>query len=136
MYSYYTCIISPITFPFHFCNIYECRITKNSLSQANGNQYYATPDQIQSLLTHIQTFQSPYTDIRPQIRRIEQKFLTEYAGLLIGNQCLDFAKQDGVTEIEESIMANSVERKLNDALFQDEVDGKVSVTRKPIFVSW
>jgi len=110
-------------------------ITKNSLSQANGNQYYATPDQIQSLLKHIQTYHSPYIDIRPQVRRIEQKFLNEYAGLLIGNQCLDFAKQDGVTEIEESIMANSVERKLNDALFQDEQDGKVVITRKPVFVS-
>ena len=112
------------------------RITKNSLSQANGNQYYATPDQVQSLLKHIQTYKSPYTDLRPQVRRIEQKFLHEYAGFLIGNQCLDFAKQDGVTEIEESIMANSVERKLNDALFQDEVDGKVVIERKPIFVSW
>ncbi|KAL7536023.1 hypothetical protein ACHAXR_006864 [Thalassiosira sp. AJA248-18] len=110
-------------------------ITKNSLSQANGNQYYATPDQIQSLLQHIQTYQSPYTDLRPQVRRIEQKFLSQYAGQLIGNQCLDFAKQDGVTEIEESIMANSVERKLNDALFQDEQDGKVAIARKPIFVS-
>jgi len=110
-------------------------ITKNSLSQPNGHQYYATPDQIQSLLKHIQTYHSPYTDIRPQVRRIEQKFLKEYAGLLIGNQCLDFAKQDGITEIEESIMANSVERKLNDALFQDEQDGKVVIARKPIFVS-
>ncbi|KAL9182185.1 hypothetical protein ACHAXT_012837 [Thalassiosira profunda] len=110
-------------------------ITKNSLSQANGNQYYATPDQVQSLLKHIQAYKSPYTDLRPQVRRIEQKFLHEYAGFLIGNQCLDFAKQDGVTEIEESIMANSVERKLNDALFQDEVDGKVVIERKPIFVS-
>eukprot|EP00581_Thalassiosira_minuscula_P008497 CAMPEP_0183706686 /NCGR_PEP_ID=MMETSP0737-20130205/3445_1 /TAXON_ID=385413 /ORGANISM="Thalassiosira miniscula, Strain CCMP1093" /LENGTH=808 /DNA_ID=CAMNT_0025934161 /DNA_START=81 /DNA_END=2507 /DNA_ORIENTATION=- len=110
-------------------------ITKNSLSQPNGHQYFATPPQIQSLLTHIQTYQSPYTDLRPQVRRIEQKFLQEHAGLLIGNQCLDFAKQDGITEIEESIMANSVERKLNDALFQDEMNGKVSIARKPIFVS-
>ena len=62
--------------------------------------------------------------------------LTFMSGFLIGNQCLDFAKQDGVTEIEESIMANSVEQKLNDALFRDEVDGKVVITRKPIFVSW
>jgi hypothetical protein len=32
-------------------------------------------------------------------------------------------------------MANSVERKLNDALFNDEMDGKVVISRKPIFVS-
>jgi len=113
-------------------------ITKNSLSQPNGNQYHATPAQISSLLTHIQTYTSSSSDVkdlRPQIRRIEQRFLNEYAGLLIGNQCLDFCKQDGVTEMEESVMANSVERKLNDALLSDEVDGKVDITRKPVFVS-
>lgn len=60
----------------------------------------------------------------------------EYAGLLIGNQCVDFAKQDGVTEIEESIMANSIERRMNDMLFDDERDGKIVVSRRPIFVSW
>lgn len=70
------------------------------------------------------------------MRRIEQRLLTEYAGTLIGNQCLDFGKQDGVTEIEESIMANSVERKLNDRLFEDELSGKIEIIRKPIFVSW
>ncbi len=70
------------------------------------------------------------------MRRIEQRLLTEYAGCLIGNQCLDFGKQDGVTEMEESVMANSVERKLNDLLYQDERDGKICIVRKPIFVSW
>jgi hypothetical protein len=70
------------------------------------------------------------------MRRIEQRLLSDYAGALIGNQCLDFGKQDGVTEMEESIMANSVERKLNDALFMDELDGKIDIVRKPIFVSW
>jgi len=110
-------------------------ITKNSLSQPNGHQYYSTPTQVQSILTHIQTYKSPYKDIRPQIRRIEQKFLHEYDGFLIGNQCLDFGKQDGVTEIEESIMANSVERKLNDLLLDEEIAGKVVVNRQPIFVS-
>ena len=67
-------------------------ITKNSLSQANGHQYFATPVQMQDLLHHVQTYTSPYTDLRPQMRRIEQQLLTKYAGLLIGNQCLDFAK--------------------------------------------
>lgn len=115
---------------------YQKRITKNSFSQPNGHQYYASPTQVQSLLQHIQTYQSPYTDLRPSMRRIEHRLLTEYAGLLIGNQCLDFGKQDGVTEMEESTMANSVERKLNDMLFQDEQDGKIGIIRKPIFVSW
>ena len=76
-------------------------ITKKSLSQANGHQYFATPVQMQDLLHHVQTYTSPYTDLRPQMRRIEQQLLTKYAGLLIGNQCLDFAKQDGVTDEED-----------------------------------
>ncbi|KAL3761781.1 hypothetical protein ACHAWU_001297 [Discostella pseudostelligera] len=110
-------------------------ITKNSFSQPNGHQYYASPTQVASLLHHIQSYTSPYTDLRPSMRRIEQRLLSDYAGALIGNQCLDFGKQDGVTEMEESIMANSVERKLNDALFMDELDGKIDIVRKPIFVS-
>jgi hypothetical protein len=33
-------------------------------------------------------------------------------------------------------MANSVERKLNDALLQSEVEGKVVIERKCIYVSY
>lgn len=110
-------------------------VTTDSLSKPNGHQYYATPSQVKDLLNHIKTYHSPYQDIRPQIRRIESKFLNEYAGMLIGNQCLDFAKQDGITEMEESVMANSVERKLNDELLKAEQDGKVVIERKAIYVS-
>ena len=121
---------------YHTHHHHNIRITKNSFSQPNGHQYYASPSQVQSLLHHIQTYTSPYTDLRMPMRRIEERLLTEYAGCLIGNQCLDFGKQDGVTEMEESVMANSVERKLNDLLYQDERDGKICIVRKPIFVSW
>lgn len=110
-------------------------ITKNSLNEPNGQQHLATPDQVTSLLHHILTYHSPHTDLRPQVRRIEQRFLTEYAGLLVGNQCLDFGKQDGVTEIEESVMANTIERRLNDQLVQKEQAGHVIIARKPIYVS-
>jgi hypothetical protein len=110
-------------------------ITTDALSNPNGHQYYATPAQVSNLLSHIQTYRSPYLDIRPQIRRIESRFLNEYAGSLIGNQCLDFAKQDGITEMEESVMANSVERNLNDELLKGEQEGKVVIERKPIYVS-
>ena len=109
--------------------------TTDSLSNPNGHQYYASPSQVNDLLTHIKSYHSPYQDIRPQIRRIESKFLNEYAGFLIGNQCLDFGKQDGITEMEESVMANAVERKLNDALLESEQEGKVVIERKPIYVS-
>jgi ligand-binding sensor protein len=37
--------------------------------------------------------------------------------------------------MEESVMANSVERKLNDELLKSEQEGKVVIERKPIYVS-
>lgn len=54
---------------------------------------------------------------------------------LITNYGTDFQKQDGVTEIEESIMANTVERRLNDLLLRDEASGKLKINRLPIYVS-
>ena len=42
--------------------------------------------------------------------------------------------QDGVTEIEESIEANHVERNLNDLLLADELAGNVAISRAPAFV--
>ena len=74
-------------------------ITKDALSNANGHQYFASPEQVKELKEHIQTYKSPYKDIRDPLRRIEHLFLTEHAGFLIGNQCIDFQKQDGVTEM-------------------------------------
>jgi hypothetical protein len=40
-----------------------------------------------------------------------------------------------VTEIEESIMANTVERRLNDLLLRDESLGILVINRRPIYVS-
>jgi hypothetical protein len=71
-----------------------------------------------------------------QVRQVEQKLLSHsYAAQLVGNQALDFLKQDGLTEIEESVQANEVERKLNDMLQQDEADGKLCISRAPVFVT-
>lgn len=110
--------------------------TVDALGQVNGHQEFATPEQIESLKEHIQTYQPPQMDYRKAMRKVEQRLLSpEYSGFLIGNQCLDFSKQDGVTEIEESIMANHVERNLNDLLLQDEAAGILTVQRKPIYVS-
>jgi hypothetical protein len=109
--------------------------TVNALGEVNGRQEYASPDQVEALKSHIITYKSPSNDLREPLRRIEQKLLEEYAGFLIGNQCLDFQKQDGITEIEESIMANHVERNLNDLVLRDETAGKIVVNRQPIYVS-
>lgn len=110
--------------------------TVDALGRVNGRQDYATKEQIEALKQHIQTYQPPQQDYREAMRQVEQRLLSpEFSGLLIGNQCLDFSKQDGVTEIEESIMANHVERNLNDLLLRDEAAGILKVQRKPIYVS-
>lgn len=109
--------------------------TVDALGRTNGRQYFATPSEVASLKTHMDTYKSPYTDLREPVRRIEARLLGDYAGFLIGNQCLDFQKQDGVTEMEEATMANAVERRLNDLLIQDEADGKLVISRKIIYVS-
>ncbi|KAL3942354.1 MAG: hypothetical protein SGARI_000295 [Bacillariaceae sp.] len=109
--------------------------TVNALGDINGRQEYATPEQVQAMKDHILNYKSAKNDLREPLRRIEQKFLNEYAGFLIGNQCLDFQKQDGITELEESIMANHVERRLNDLVLREEETGKISVNRQPIYVS-
>jgi acyl-CoA reductase-like NAD-dependent aldehyde dehydrogenase len=71
-----------------------------------------------------------------QVREVEQKLLSHaYASQLAGNQALDFMKQDGLTEIEESVQANEVERRLNDMLLQDEADGKLCISRAPVLVT-
>jgi hypothetical protein len=110
--------------------------TVNALGDINGRQEHATPEQIKLLKDHISTYKSNQKDLREPIRRIEQKLLSkQYAGLLIGNQLLDFQKQDGVTEMEESTSANHVERALNDLVYRDEMDGKIVVNRLPVYVS-
>jgi hypothetical protein len=109
--------------------------TVNALGVHNGRQILATVAQVQELKEHISTFKSPYTDLRPQIRQIEEDIFTNHAGFLIGNQCMDFQKQDGSTEIEEAIMANTIERRLNDLLLRDEAASVLTINRKPIYVS-
>lgn len=110
--------------------------TVNALGEENGSQLLASPEQVEMLKQHIREFDSPYKDLRVPVRKIEDALLSEkYAGFLIGNQCLDFMKQDGITEIEEAIMANKVEQRLNDLLLRDEANGTVFINRQPIYVS-
>jgi len=70
---------------------------------------------------------------RPE--RLERALFSDKAAALIGNQAKDFGKQDGVTEIEESLEASEVERRLVDALLADEAAGVVDVNRAPVFVA-
>ena len=77
--------------------------------------------------------QAEYTS---KMRAVEARLLShEVACQLVGNQAVDFLKQDGITEIEESLQANQVERKLNDFLAQDAAGGKVEVNRAPVLVA-
>ena len=76
----------------------------------------------------------PQKDYREGVRAVEAELLSDFPHQLIGNQALDFMKQDGVTEIEESLQANTVERRLNDQLLEDEMAGKVEICRAPAFV--
>jgi len=77
---------------------------------------------------------SPRFARRKHHTAIEDELLSEFPGFLIGNQAVDFRKQDGVTEIEESIEANPVERRMNDLLISDESAGKIKIDRSPAFV--
>jgi hypothetical protein len=109
--------------------------TKDAFGKPNGLQQLATQQQVDELIHAICSQKSNHKDLRQQLREIEQELLTTYAGSLIANQCLDFGKQDGITEMEESTMANAVERNLNDLLLDDEMQGKIIINRRPIYVS-
>eukprot|EP00548_Thalassiothrix_antarctica_P011877 CAMPEP_0194159460 /NCGR_PEP_ID=MMETSP0152-20130528/77843_1 /TAXON_ID=1049557 /ORGANISM="Thalassiothrix antarctica, Strain L6-D1" /LENGTH=720 /DNA_ID=CAMNT_0038869029 /DNA_START=127 /DNA_END=2286 /DNA_ORIENTATION=- len=135
--------------------------TKDAFGIVNGYQQLATPQQVSELENFITTYVSPSNDLRSELRAVETELLTTHAGFLIGTQCMDFGKQDGITELEEATMANAIERRLNDMLLSQEkkaksasienpanaierrlndmllsqeIEGKVRINRKPIFV--
>lgn len=62
--------------------------TKDGIGTVNGSQKLATEGEMQRLRDFISSYFSPYTDLRDPIRKIERKLLTDYAGFLIGNQCI------------------------------------------------
>ena len=107
--------------------------TVDSFGRENGRIILATDDEIEKIEKHLRSFESK-GDYREAIRKVEKEILTKYAGKLIANQAADFKKQDGVTEIEESLEANAIERRMNDALLEDEKEGIVNISREPVFV--
>lgn len=102
--------------------------TTDAFGAENGRQILASPSVVDRVLQHVKG-RGTTRDLRDQVRRIEARLLSEHAATLIGNQALDFHKQDGVTEIEESIEANVIERRLNDLLLGDEAAGCVRIQR-------
>mmetsp|Transcript_13493 Transcript_13493/g.22086 ORF Transcript_13493/g.22086 Transcript_13493/m.22086 type:complete len:723 (-) Transcript_13493:149-2317(-) len=109
--------------------------TINAFEEANGSQIVSSEDTVESIVAHLQSFKPSQLDNRDKAREIERELFGPLAGALIGNQALDFKKQDGITEIEEALEAGAVERKMNDMLFEDERNGKVVISREPAFVS-
>ena len=72
--------------------------TVDAFNQPNGKIVLSPPEVVDSIITHMRTYKPPKTDYRSEMRAIEQKLLSpEYAAQLVGNQAVDFKKQDGIT---------------------------------------
>lgn len=99
--------------------------TVDAFGRINGKIVHANPEEVGHILNHIKSYRSPYFDLREKVRNIEDKLTADHIGFLIGNQALDFGKQDGVTEMEEAVMANEVERRMNDILLAEEREYKI-----------
>jgi hypothetical protein len=110
--------------------------TVDAFNEVNGMQVLSPPTIVDSVIQHMKQYkyEGDLHALKAKIRVIEQKLLTDRAAELVGNQALDFKKQDGVTEIEESIEANKVERELNDQLLRDEEAGQVAILRNPALI--
>ena len=109
--------------------------TVDALGAVNGRQILADAEAERALVAKLLDYARPWgphqqQDLRNEVRRIEMELISpQRAAALVGNQLLDFKKQDGVTEIEEAIEASAVERVLNDQLLMDEQLGRVQIRR-------
>ena len=108
--------------------------TVDAFGAVNGAQLLASHAEVEQLRDHAATFRPAPADLRAAVRRAEARMLTVHAGELVANQTLDFGKQDGVTEIEEALQANEVERRLNDQLWEAEAAGSITVPRRVALV--
>ncbi len=113
--------------------------TVDAFTGKNGKVVQATTEQVDAVIAHMLEYTPPKNDYRAEVRAMEAKIFDVLGGspwpsFLVGNQALDFKKQDGVTEIEESVQANVVEQRLADQLIADEVAGKVAINRAPAYV--
>ena len=113
--------------------------TVDAFGSENGTVVQATPEQVDAVLEHLRSYAPPQRDNRTAVRAMEAEIFDVLGGspwpaFLVGNQALDFKKQDGVTEIEESVQANVIEQRLSDQLLADEVAGAIAIGRAPAFV--
>jgi hypothetical protein len=111
----------------------EIKPTVDAFNYENGNIRYGSEEEIDQIIAHMKAF-VPAKDYREAVRKAEAEIFANHADMLIGNQALDYRKQDGVTEIEESVQANLVERRLNDKLLADETAGAIKINRFPAYV--
>jgi acyl-CoA reductase-like NAD-dependent aldehyde dehydrogenase len=109
--------------------------TVDAFNNVNGKTLFATDAEVDHVIAHMHTFAPAKVDWRTEVRAIEADIFENWTSFLIGNQAMDFKKQDGVTEIEESVQANVVEARLSDQLFADEVAGTINIDRSPAFVA-
>eukprot|EP00051_Salpingoeca_urceolata_P027661 m.482631 g.482631 ORF g.482631 m.482631 type:complete len:750 (+) comp22620_c0_seq1:100-2349(+) len=108
--------------------------TQDAFNTDNGKQILASDEALETLANHLRSYTSSARDLRKPFRAIERTLLTTHAGELIGNQAVDFHKQDGITEIEESLEANVIEHGLNDQLLHSENHGVLDIGREVAFV--
>mmetsp|Transcript_74875 Transcript_74875/g.216450 ORF Transcript_74875/g.216450 Transcript_74875/m.216450 type:complete len:710 (-) Transcript_74875:383-2512(-) len=109
--------------------------TTDAFGKENGRQVLAAASSVDRVIEHARSFRIAQVDQRSTVREIEDAlFRGPLASELVANQAIDFHKQDGITEIEESVQALLVERQLNDALLADERAGKLTIGRQAAFV--
>ena len=86
--------------------------TVDAFGRQNGKQILASPagvDKVINFMQNVKDFhKGANRDFLDQVREIDAIFMDheKLAPAIIGNQCIDFQKQDGITEIEESIQVD------------------------------
>lgn len=107
--------------------------TPDAFGKIVGSQILGNTDIVDSVIQHMKEF-TPKKDYREAARKIEDDLLHKYGHVLVGNQALDYRKQDGITEVGEWAEAQTVERRLGDLLLESEQKGEIQIKRDASFV--
>ena len=87
----------------------EIIATVDAFGKENGKQILASKAGVDKVINFMQNAKDFHKginkDFLKEVRDIDATFMDheKLGPVIIGNQCLDFQKQDGITEIEESI---------------------------------